>query len=107
MMFQEYRGTINMFQHGDELLFTCSLSEFLTCEPDYQAASKPIRIWGERHYLSDGVNEFEDDFFTQGRFNGYIENIPTYQQRLKIIHYTHPERVRGELFQAQSMEDIL
>lgn len=88
MMFQEYRGTINIFQHGDELLFTCALADFLKAEPDYQAASTPIRIWSERHYLSDGEQEFEDPFFTQARFNLYTSQIEAYQHKLERLHYT-------------------
>lgn len=98
MMFQEYRGYIYIFQHSDDLLFICSLPDFLRCEPDYQAASKPIRIWDSRRYLSDGNNEFDDNFFTEERLNLYLSRVSYYQQQLEIIHYTHPDLVQEELF---------
>lgn len=93
MVFQEYRGIIYIFADNEELLFSSSLQEFLQCEPTYQAAPQPIRCWNTNGaYLSDGVENFDDSFYTQEIFDVITSRVSDYQKKLEIFHYTHNMR---------------
>ena len=106
-VFREAGGQI-FVQKGDKTL-TCTVKEFLTLEPEYQAlpAGMAWREWTpERQCLSDGTTQRGDDL--DGSL--YVNKVAAYINRLTAYRWTRktaPALLDSAYYSTQYQEDTL
>lgn len=100
MYFSEVNGYVRVQDASGEF-FKCPVDEFLTYESSYVPLSDPfnVRVWNMSiFYVSDGLSQVIDLFYSWEKFSLYCSKIEQYQSLYDEAHQGETEEPLPSIF---------